>query len=274
MAAQRKNLLEAFQNAGDLPEPKPSPEASPTGPEARVSPPSASPSLFEKLQAKRSAERAGAAQETEGEPSEKRSRAPRITLPSLSLPGGIPPALLLAAGAGVVLAIGVAIGRASRPEVEAAGADDREGSLAGLMDQQEGTAPGGAGIVPADGEVSRVSARNLGVRGTRDTLDAGGRTRIEDSPLFDPANHYTVIVQTYGQANKDHAWATFEHLRSEGLPVFPPVVKDEYLLILVGAAPSSKDLAAVQERIRKLPRDGQYAYHDAYRAPIDNYIER
>ena len=278
MAAQRKNLLEAFKNAGDLPEPEPSPEAPSTGPAARVHPPSATPSLFEKLHAKRSAKKTAAAPGSGGEPAEGRSRASRIAIPSLSLFGGdIPPPLLLAAGAGVVLAIGVAIGRASRPEVEAAGASEREGSLAGLLDEREGAAPGepeGAGIVPAGGGASRTSARNLGVRGTRDTLDAGGRTQIEDSPLFDPENHYTIIVQTYGQANKDHAWATFEHLRSEGLPVFRPVVKDEYLLLLVGAAPSSKDLAAVQERIRKLPRDGQYAYHDAYRVPIDNYIER
>ena len=180
------------------------------------------------------------------------------------------------------MAVGVAIGRASRPEVEAADGSSQAGSISELM----GADTDSGGIVPGrergdagqlgGGSLSSNSRgpRNMGVRGTRDTLDAERRTKIEDSPLFDAGNRYTIVVQTYTLANTDHAWATYEHLRSEGLRVFPPVVKDEYLLILVGAAPSSKDLALVQERIRKLQRDGEFAYHDAYRAPIDNYIER
>ncbi len=284
MAAQRKNLLEAFKNAGDLPEPKD------TRPQPNYTPPPApapKPSLFENFKKKRAAKAAASRPErslAEGQVRPASRRASRsMRMPSTSiLPGDIPPALLLAAGAGVVLAFGVVIGRASRPEVEAAGSDGDITELSGERHNDPNLGGGlrreGSGIVPAGSGApgpGMQAPRNMGTRGTRDTLDADEKTtKIEDSPLFDSANLYTIIVQTYTHSNSDHAWATFEHLRSEGFSVFPPVVKDEYLLILVGAAPRGKDLLPVEERIRTLLRDGEYAYHDAYRVPIDNYIER
>ena len=281
MAAQRKNLLEAFRSAGDVPasgkqaskrpdppaeRERPSPERErPSTERERPSTERARPSLLEKLKERRA--RAAAATSAGAAREGRRSSALE--------PGAraeLPPVVRYAAVAGVSLAIGIALGRASMPDVAQAG----ESPMSPLDElHAEGPELQGAGLVPGG------RARNLGTQGTRDTLDAHlprtGTTekpRIEDSPLFDSANHYTIVVQTYNQSSSDHAWATFEHLRAEGFSVFPPVVKDEYLLILVGAAPRSNDLAPIEERIRELLRDGEPAYHDAYRVKIDDYIDR
>lgn len=239
MSAQRKNLLEAFKNAGDVPD------------LSKAAPPPASPPS-------RPPSAAGAAPTRERKPLRERAS---LDLPSL--PGEVPTGLFLAAAAGLIFALGVFVGvRFSQPDVAEAGSEpDGPAALVGGIST-------GPGIVPP---------RDLGTRGPRaelPTLEEARQTPIEESPLFDKENRYTVVVATYTTQNPDPAWGTYMHLRSEGLDVFPPVVKNEHLMILVGAAPRSRDLAATEERIRQLRREGENPYHDAYRAPIDRYIER
>jgi hypothetical protein len=97
--------------------------------------------------------------------------------------------------------------------------------------------------------------------------------RIEDSPLFDPANLYTVVVASYTRSNQDLAWATHEHLRDAKLPVFPPVESRNLVVVLAGAAPTSGELEEVEEAVKALSRDGRKKdYSDAYRARIDPLI--
>ena len=99
--------------------------------------------------------------------------------------------------------------------------------------------------------------------------------RIEDSPLFDPANLYTVVVASYTKSNKDLAWATHQHLVDAKLPVFPPVESRNLVVVLAGAAPTSSELEKVELAVKALARDGKNKdYSDAYRARIDPLIPR
>jgi hypothetical protein len=103
----------------------------------------------------------------------------------------------------------------------------------------------------------------------------GAERRIEDSPLFDPANVWTVIVASYTKSNQDLAWATYEHLRDARLPVFPPVESRNLVVVLAGAAPTSAELEKTETAVKALARDGRKKdYPDAYRARIDTLIPR
>jgi len=107
------------------------------------------------------------------------------------------------------------------------------------------------------------------------TPPASAGERIEDSPLFDPANLYTVVVASYTKSNKDLAWATHQHLVDARLPVFPPVESRNLVVVLAGAAPTSADLEKIESAVKALARDGkQKDYSDAYRARIDTLIPR
>lgn len=98
--------------------------------------------------------------------------------------------------------------------------------------------------------------------------------RLEESPLFDTANVYTVVVVAYSNTSEDLAWATYEHLHDQGLAVFPPVASKNLILVLVGAAPTSGELAKTEASVRALQRDGKKPYETAYRARIDALIPR
>ncbi len=98
--------------------------------------------------------------------------------------------------------------------------------------------------------------------------------RLEDSELFDVANTWTVVVAAYSNTNQDLAWATFEHLRDLGLPVFPPVASKNLILVVVGAAPTSGELAKTESTVQALTRDGKKPYETAYRGRIDALIPR
>jgi len=111
------------------------------------------------------------------------------------------------------------------------------------------------------------------VAGTTPPPDA--EARIQDSPLFDPANLYTVVVASYTKSNQDLAWATHQHLKDAKLPVFPPVESRNLVVVLAGAAPTSAELEKVEASVKALARDGQKKdYSDAYRARIDTLIPR
>lgn len=103
---------------------------------------------------------------------------------------------------------------------------------------------------------------------------APAATRIEESPLFDPQNQYTIVVSAYAKTKTDAAWATHDHLLEEGLPVFPPVASGNLLIVLVGTAPGRADLGDLLARVKQLERDGKKPYDDAYVNPIDKLISR
>lgn len=103
---------------------------------------------------------------------------------------------------------------------------------------------------------------------------APGSRRLEESALFDTANVYTVVVVAYSNTSEDLAWATYEHLHDQGLPVFPPVASKNLILVLVGAAPTSSELAKTEASVKALQRDGKKPYESAYRARIDALIPR
>jgi hypothetical protein len=106
------------------------------------------------------------------------------------------------------------------------------------------------------------------------TKAPAGVRRIEESALYDLANVHTVVVVAYSNTSEDLAWATYEHLEEQGLPVFPPVASKNLILVLVGAAPSSAELASIEAKVRALPRDGKKPYESAYRARIDALLPR
>jgi hypothetical protein len=107
------------------------------------------------------------------------------------------------------------------------------------------------------------------------TQPAGAPQRIEDSPLFDPANLFTVVVASYTRSNKDLAWATHQHLVDAKLPVFPPIESRNLVVVLAGAAPTSAELEKLEAAVKALARDGKKKdYSDAYRARIDTLIPR
>jgi hypothetical protein len=105
---------------------------------------------------------------------------------------------------------------------------------------------------------------------------------LEESPLFDPANLYTVIVASYTKGktsetqekNRDLAWATYKHLKEEGLQVFPPVESGNLLVVLVGAASTRAALEGTVTQVRGLVRDGKKNYDTAYSVRIDQLIPR
>lgn len=142
-----------------------------------------------------------------------------------------------------------------------------------------------AGVVPEDAPrrpTPRPTAqpRSFDVRaaegaaGGVNEAPVAGSTRIEDSPLFDPANQWTIVVEAYSKTKTDLAWATHDHLLEEGLPVFPPVASGNLLIVLIGSAPRSAELEDLLARVRRLERDGKKEYDDAYLHTIDKLISR
>jgi len=167
----------------------------------------------------------------------------------------------------VTFALGFVVGKGSSRAAEAAEnpAASGKSSLAAspLESRRPGTAPGAPSEADAPG------------RATATPVPAGDATpRIEESPLFDPQNLWTVVVAAYSNSSEDLAWATYEHLSDQELSVFPPIQSGKVLIVLVGAAPTSAELADTEAAVRALVRDGQKAYDTAYRARIDKLIPR
>ena len=224
MNPKRKNLLEAFQDASNVPE------------EVELDPP---PSEFLK-------ERGRALDASFGD-----------RFASLSLPGWLP----WAAAIGVAFVVGIAIGRAS----------------AGAAGEVQARTEGGEVAPGADREPAPDPRAREGQAGERDSgaVAADGPAGLGEDALRDPKNRYTVIAATYGRTREDLAWSTHEQLAEHGLPVFRPVVSGDNILILVGAAPTTKELADTESKLRELTSwDGSKAFADAYAVRIDRYIEQ
>jgi hypothetical protein len=115
----------------------------------------------------------------------------------------------------------------------------------------------------------------LAQRADPSAASSSASPRIEDSALFAPENLQTVVVASYTKSNEDLAWATHQHLRDAGLPVFPPVASRNLVVVLAGAAPTSGELEQLASAVRALSRDGKKKdYADAYTARIDTLIPR
>ncbi len=185
-------------------------------------------------------------------PAEAPVLEPSLPRGPIRLPGWVPWTL----GVLVAFALGVAVGRKSAGEARA---EQAGGSRAGNPGQPE----------PSP---SRSPPRETPARSPQ--AAPATPARIEESPLFDPANRYTVVVATYSQSNRDFAWATYQHLRDQKLPVFQPVVSGDLILVLAGAASSSAELESLERRIEGLTRDGEEPYESAYRQAIDKLIPR
>lgn len=100
-----------------------------------------------------------------------------------------------------------------------------------------------------------------------------------DRELYDRANRYTVLAITYdtnSPRNRELAAATVESFRAGGLPAARPQASGAALVVVVGAAPSQAELAALRDLVRQAPgpsgRTGEFSTAGIY--AIDNLIER
>jgi len=254
MAARKKNLLEAFSNAGaDTPltggaQPRRTPEAPSTPPvrpvtSAPAAPPSVEPAATVQLPPDPRRQRTFE-EEARAVLAGAEKRDPATWVPLL-------------AAALIAFVAGLFVGRLSSAPATLAAPGEAPGESAGPNPA--------AGLVPG---TSRDEGRDEG----REPETLG------QSPLMDKANQYTVVVQTYGPDREDYAWATYDHLRDEGVSAFPPLLtgsRTQLLVVLAGAAPRSADLRDLETRIQGLSRNGRRnVYSDAYREKIDDLIER
>jgi hypothetical protein len=212
MVVQRKNLLEAFRDAGSKPSQEPEPAA---GPFAQGAAPA-------------------------------RARVPRA--PRARLPVWLP----WACGVALAFVLGVAIGRKSASlAAEPSRTDEEE---------------------PARSE---TEARLDPERAARPASSEPIAAQTPDA-LQDPANRYTIVVAAYDLSSQAFAFSTQDQLADLGLPVWPVAQRGKHYIVLVGAAPDSKDLAELQRRVASLAdwNGKPNAYADAYVARIDDLIDR
>ena len=92
--------------------------------------------------------------------------------------------------------------------------------------------------------------------------------------LLDPANKYTVKLVEYEKGTDDAvALATLQWLESKGLPAVAKF-KGARLFLLLGAAPSQKDLDELRDTAKAMagppPRNKPNEFHDAYVVNIDS----
>jgi len=176
---------------------------------------------------------------------------------------GLRPAWALAViGLVVAFVLGYLTGRGSTGEAQAAGGEGAP-------------APSAPRVPPAN--QPRAFQERTFQEGTSPAEDGAAKPedqRLEDSPLFDPANLHSVVVAAYSKSNQDLAWATYQHVHEAGLPVFPPVASRNLVVVLVGAAPTESALLETRNAVRALLRDGKKAYADAYVTRIDPLIPR
>jgi hypothetical protein len=196
-------------------------------------------------------------------PKPARAQPPPARLPAspIAFPA-LPRWLPWVAIVGVAFVIGLTIGLGRRGTASAAapGADPRETEEAPLSAEPEPSAAAPRG----------ESAAAAPARAEPQSADAS-----PEAALRDPRNQYCVVVATYGASADGLAWATYDHLREAGLPVFPPLDVGNQIVVLAGAAPRSEDLAALEEKVEGLARDGRpRVYADAYRSRIDKLIKR
>ncbi len=192
-------------------------------------------------------------------PPPKAPPPPRRARSLPALPSWLPWVALI----GIAFVVGITIGLGRRG-VQASAEPREESSRA--------PAPGGAPAGPKESP-RRTPERELPAQTLAPPYprSPGGT----ESALYDARNQYSVVVATYASTAETLAWATYDHLREEGLPVFTPLEVGSKIVVLAGAAPRSDDLAKLEQTLQGLSRDGRpHAYGDAYRSRIDSLIQR
>ncbi|MEM7519196.1 MAG: hypothetical protein AAF368_20005, partial [Planctomycetota bacterium] len=112
--------------------------------------------------------------------------------------------------------------------------------------------------------------------------EPGTATRLElldegevDRALRNPLNDVTLRVIAYDKSprNEERAWAAHDYLREKRFPVARPYVTQESIFIFVGAAPSTKDLEMLMNRVQELPAPDNpqvFPFSEAYMVNIDD----
>jgi len=244
MGSGKKNLLEAFRNAGEVPLPQDEKHEEALRPltadEERL--------LAEETRLQADLTRGG-------------RHSWKSELPPM------PAWLLYVAGAGLLFVVAVAVFgggdgvAASDGDTPAAGGSGEAGREAGSARPQADPAPRTEAFVPATPRPEQAAPPAQAT-----------------SPLTDRANAWTVVVVTYSRSAsgaEDLAWATHDHLLAQGIPVHPLVEVGKNIVVLAGAAPRSSDLEELIERIGSLERDGRaHIYSGAYAERIDKFLDR
>ncbi|HED66198.1 MAG TPA: hypothetical protein ENJ09_11660 [Planctomycetes bacterium] len=172
--------------------------------------------------------------------------------------GALPPFARLLPLVLLAFLFGVFVGRSTRP-VSASEGHGEYGAEAAAAD------------LPAAQEPARVPQKPA----TQPQAPAAGDTEAAPSALFDRTNQYTVVVVTYGLTMQEPAWGTFDFLKAEGIPVFPPYRVGDKIVVFAGAAPTRAALESLEARVKGLSRDGRRGtYGDAYIDRIDDYMSR
>ncbi len=94
-----------------------------------------------------------------------------------------------------------------------------------------------------------------------------------NAALGDPRNTYSILAVTYGDEPRDLelAYATYHHFAGLGLPVAHPLSFEGRIYVLVGAAPTKDELAALRERVRSArgPTGREGEFSEAYFVNLD-----
>jgi len=89
-----------------------------------------------------------------------------------------------------------------------------------------------------------------------------------DETFLDPGNKVTIIAITYpdSQLGEELAFETYDFLKGKQFPVVTPRRRGSYLYLLVGAAPSRKEIAPLCESLRATsgPDGRSKPFADAY----------
>lgn len=159
-------------------------------------------------------------------------------------------ALLTFVSLGLVFLLGVVVGRGTLGGVAQAGGDEDRGEAA--MDVTEEPYTQEAGSQTEASQESSAPAPQVG-----------------EAALFDDRNKYTIVAISVTPANEKVAWDNFDHLKTQGLPVFRPFASPNGMrVVVVGAAPKESDLREIRSRLQRLagpdgkgrPYEGAYAY--------------
>ncbi len=100
-----------------------------------------------------------------------------------------------------------------------------------------------------------------------------GLTAAEEA-FLDPRNRTTILAITLRDtADHEHlAWASYDLLTQRGFPAIQPRRKNDDLVVLVGAAPTMKEMDGILEQVRKtVGPDGKLSYASAYRVNIEDF---
>lgn len=199
----------------------------------------------------------------------------------LILPMGWAPFLLLQA---MILAVAFGLGWiASGAKSGGEGALATGGEL--VLDSPD-SGPGSEGAANAGLNSPLRGGRAPTVLGNVDPSDGGqapdagakfdSASRSADLAFDDPASRFTVVVAqyndtTYGRAR---AWAAFEFLDSQGLPVVSPRARNRVVFLFAGATVERDKLDLLLEKVRSQAGESgrDTPFYDAYVSNISRYL--